>query len=67
MQQVKIFKSIESEIPTLEEEINQWLSESGDKVISITGNIAAQSTNGGSIGGSFSGSDVIMFVLYEKA
>jgi hypothetical protein len=67
MQQVKIFKSIENEIPTLEEEINQWLSESGDKVISITGNIAAQSTNGGSIGGSFSGSDVIMFVLYEKA
>ena len=67
MQQVKIFKSIESEIPTLEEEINQWLSESGDKVISITGNIAAQSTNGGSLGGSFSGSDVIMFVLYEKA
>ncbi|MDE0735086.1 MAG: hypothetical protein OSB47_04640 [Pirellulaceae bacterium] len=67
MQQVKIFKSIENEIPTLEEEINQWLSESGDKVISITGNIAAQSTNGGSIGGSFSGSDVIMFVLYEKS
>lgn len=67
MQQVKIFKSIESEIPTLEEEINQWLSESGDKVISITGNIAAQSTNGGSLGGSFSGSDVIIFVLYEKA
>ena len=67
MQQVKIFKSIESEIPTLEEEMNQWLSESGDKVISITGNIAAQSTNGGSLGGSFSGSDVIMFVLYEKA
>jgi hypothetical protein len=67
MHQVKIFKSIESEIPTLEEEMNQWLSESGAQVISITGNIAAQSTNGGSLGGSFSGSDVILFVLYDKS
>ena len=67
MHQVKIFKSIESEIPTLEEEMNQWLSESGAQVISITGNIAAQSTNGGALCGSFSGSDVILFVLYEKS
>ena len=67
MHQVKIFKSIESEIPTLEEEMNQWLSESGAQVISITGNIAAQSTNGGALGGSFSGSEVILFVLYEKS
>lgn len=67
MQQVKIFKSIENEIPTLEEEMNQWLSESGAQVISITGNIAPQSSNGGSLGGTFSGSDVILFVLYEKA
>ena len=67
MQQVKIFKSIENEIPTLEEEMNQWLSESGAQVISITGNIAPQSANGGSLGGTFSGSDVILFVLYENA
>jgi hypothetical protein len=67
MQQVKIFKSIENEIPTLEEEMNQWLSESGAQVISITGNIAPQSANSASLGGTFSGSDVILFVLYEKA
>ncbi|MFP6620474.1 MAG: hypothetical protein VB877_14100 [Pirellulaceae bacterium] len=67
MQQVKIFKSIENEIPTLEEEMNQWLSESGAQVISITGNIAPQSANSSSLGGTFSGSDVILFVLYEKA
>ena len=41
MQQVKIFKSIESELVALEEEINEWLSTSGAKVINITGNIAA--------------------------
>ena len=66
MQQVKIFKSIESELNTLEEEINEWIAENNAKVINITGNIAAQSTSSGSLGDSFSGSDVLLFVLYEK-
>ena len=65
MQQVKIFKSIESELVTLEEEINEWISTSGATVTNITGNIAAQSTSG-SLGDSFSGSDVLLVVLYEK-
>jgi len=66
MQQVKIFKSIESELVALEEEINEWLSTSGAKVINITGNIAAQATSSGSLGDTFSGSDVLLVVLYEK-
>jgi len=66
MQQVKIFKSIESELLTLEQEINEWISESGAKIINITGNIAAQSASAGSLGDSFSGSDVLLFVLYDK-
>jgi len=66
MQQVKIFKSIESELITLEQEINEWISESGAKIISITGNIAAQSASAGSLGDTFSGSDVLLFVLYDK-
>jgi hypothetical protein len=66
MQQVKIFKSIESELVALEEEINEWLSTSGATVTNITGNIAAQSTSSGSLGDSFSGSDVLLVVLYEK-
>ncbi len=66
MQQVKIFKSIESELIALEEEINEWIAENNAKVINITGNIAAQSTSSGSLGDSFSGSDVLLFVLYEK-
>ena len=59
MQQVKIFKSIESELNALEDEINEWIAESKAKVINITGNIAAQSTSSGSLGDSFSGSDVL--------
>ncbi len=66
MQQVKIFKSIESELVALEQEINEWVAESGAKIVNITGNIAAQSASAGSLGDTFSGSDVLLFVLYEK-
>ena len=66
MQQVKIFKGIENELVALEEEINEWISETGAKIASITGNIAAQSASAGSMGDTFSGSDVLLIVLYEK-
>ena len=69
MQQVKLFKSVENEVGNLEKEINDWLSRSGAKVVSITGNIAPQSAKpdgGGGLGkGSFSPSDVFVIVLYE--
>jgi hypothetical protein len=42
MQQVKIFKSIESEITTLEEDINAWIKEAGAKNLQISGNIPPQ-------------------------
>jgi len=42
MQQVKIFKSIESEITTLENDINAWIKESGATNLQISGNIAPQ-------------------------
>ena len=42
MQQIKIFKSIESEITTLEQDINLWIKETGAKNIQISGNIAPQ-------------------------
>ena len=68
MQQVKIFKSIESEIPAMEEEINAWLSESGARVVQMSGNIAPQTQVENSLGGggsSFSSSDVILMIVYE--
>lgn len=43
MQQIKIFKSVESEIEALERSMNTWLKASGAKVINIFGNIAPQS------------------------
>ena len=67
MQQVKIFKSIESELWSLQDEINDWIRDNNVKIIQITGNIAPQSDTSSAGGmGSFSASDVLVIVLYEK-
>ena len=65
MQQIKIFKSIESELSALEEEINAWITDERATVINIFGNIAPQSPSGPGMG-SFSSSDVLITVLFEK-
>jgi hypothetical protein len=65
MQKIKLFKSIESELASLESEINEWIKTTGVKVISISGNIAPQSLSSGGTLGSFSASDVLLIVMYE--
>jgi len=69
VQQIKIFKGIESDVSGLEKKINAWLRESGARVVSITGNIAPQTemeNAGGGLGRSrFPPSDVVVIVLYE--
>jgi hypothetical protein len=73
MQQVKIFKGLESDTDALEEAVNAWLSESGVRVLQIFGNIAPQSavaegkTAGVLAGGSkYACSDLLIVVLYES-
>lgn len=65
MRLVKIFKTIESELWTMEKEINSWIKESGAHVINITGNIAPQT--GSSVGQGFSASDILLIVTYEPS
>ena len=73
MQQIKLFHGIESELRGLEDEINAWLRESGARVISISGNVAPQSSpRGGGAGATltrspFAASDVLVIVLYETS
>src|SRR5262245_5624584 len=43
MQRIKIFKGLESNLPALEKEVNDWLSQSGARVVHMFGNLAAQS------------------------
>ena len=65
MQQIKIFKSIESELGSLEAEINDWISEESVRIVEIFGNIAPQSPSTPGMG-SFSSSDVLVVILYER-
>jgi len=69
MQQVKIFKAVESELETLEAEVNEWLAESKARVINMFGNIAPQSRSpsqsAGLTKGMFPPSDVLLVILFE--
>ncbi len=64
MQQVKIFKSVDTELGDMESQINSWIAESKAKVVSIYGNISPQAGKHGPQG-SFSAADVFVIVLYE--
>jgi hypothetical protein len=63
MRQVKIFKTIETELWNLEKDINSWVQETGAKIVQVAGNIAPQTSGGVSHG--FSASEVLVVVLYE--
>lgn len=68
MQRVKLFKSVESEVGTLESEINEWIAESGARVISLDGNIAPQTGALADQAGAqlrYPPSDLFVVVLYE--
>lgn len=73
MHQIKLFKSIETNIPNLETQMNEWLAQSGAQVLHIFGNIAPQTglvdqTSPGYITKSPHGpSDVLVAIVYEKA
>ena len=65
MKQVKIFKSVDTELAELEREINDWMRDSGVTIVSITGNLASQGNGGSGPLNSFAASDVLVVVLYE--
>ena len=70
MQQIKIFKGVESETGALEAEVNRWLAESKVRVVNLFGNIAPQSRStsqsAGLSTGIFAPSDVLLVILYEQ-
>ena len=67
MQQVKMFKTLESDIKDTEREINAWLSESGAKVVHMSANIAPQTIgNTSSAERKFLPSDVLITIVYEQ-
>ncbi len=65
MQQVKLFKSVDSELGDLEGQINRWIVDEKVRIVSIQGNISPQASKH-SVQGSFSQADVFVIVMYEK-
>ena len=70
MQQVRIFKTVETELSELEKDVNAWIRETGANIISVTGNIAPQSGTRDStalgLGGSqYAASDIVLIILSE--
>ncbi|SMP43916.1 hypothetical protein SAMN06265222_1011034 [Neorhodopirellula lusitana] len=65
MQQVKLFKGVDSDLPELERQINRWIRKSGVRVLSISGNLS--SSPGASAGpmSTFSAGDVLVIVQVE--
>lgn len=65
MQQVKIFKSVDTEIDDLEKQINRFIRKHNVRVLSISGNhSAAAAANTGPMN-TFSGGDVTVIMLFE--
>ncbi|QDT18124.1 hypothetical protein [Alienimonas californiensis] len=70
MQQIKFFKATEADLTSLETEMNDWLRDSGAKVVQVFGNIAPQTVvpddaSHGLTKSAFAPSDVLMAVVYE--
>lgn len=69
MQRIKIFKGLESNLPALEKEVNEWIQESRVQVAQIFGNLAPLSgarNEGNSLAAyPYVASDVMLVVLYD--
>lgn len=71
MNQIKIFKGLENDLSTLEQDVNSWLAESDVRILNVFGNIAPQSMQPQAHGGGLSTtdfvpSDVMLVVVYDK-
>jgi len=65
MQQVKLFKGVDNDLPELERQINRWIRKSGARVLSISGNLAANPGASAGPMNSFAAGDVLIIVHVE--
>lgn len=65
MRQIKLFKSVETEIESLTEDVNNWIQQNKVNVVRVSGNIAPQSARPEGSGFKFPPSDVLVMVEYE--
>ena len=72
MHQIKLFKGLETDLPGLEKEMNEWLAKSGARVINMFGNLAPQKDetqpdDTGVAHSLYLPSNIFIAVLYEKS
>lgn len=65
MQQIKLFKGVDNDLPELERQINRWIRKSGAQVLSISGNLSSQPSAGTGPLNSFAAGDVLIIVQVE--
>jgi len=65
VQQVKIFKSVDTETDELEKQINRFIRKNNIRVLSITGNLSSSPNDASGPMNTFSGGDVIVIMLFE--
>ena len=66
MQQIKLFKFVDTEMVEMERQINRWMRKSGARIIAVHGNLSPQPQAGG--GGplnTFAGSDILVIIHYD--
>lgn len=65
MQQIKIFRSVDTESDDLEKQINRFIRKNNIRVLSISGNHSASLDAGSGPMNSFSGGDITVILLFE--
>ena len=65
MQQIKIFKSTDTELDDMEKQINRFIRKNDVRVLSISGNHSAASSASSGPMNTFAGGDVTVIMLYE--
>lgn len=65
MQQVKIFKSTDTELEDLEKQINRFIRKNNVRVLSISGNHSTGGTGNSGPMNTFAGGDVTVILLFE--
>ena len=65
MQQVKIFKAVDTELDDMEKRINRFIRKNGIRVLSISGNHSSASESSSGPMNTFAGGDVTVILLYE--
>ena len=71
MNRIKLFRGLENDLPGLEKQVNDWLAESGARVVQMVGNLAPQEDqtrpdDSGVAHSLYHPANVLLVLLYEQ-